>query len=400
MPDNKKLAIHGGKPVRDVYLPYGKQWIDDDDIKAVKNALNQDLITTGPTIAQFENTIKDFVGATYAVAFANGTAALHAACYAAGIKENDEVITTPLTFAASANTILYVGGKPVFADIDPKTYNISSESIKRLINERTKAIITVDFTGQPVQYEKILSLAEDYGIAVIADAAHALGARYKKDYVGSIADMTMFSFHPVKHITTGEGGIITTDDEDYDRQLRLFRSHGITREPRMLRKLEGAWYYEMQDLGYNYRMTDLQAALGLSQCNKLKTFLTRRRQIAEKYNVSFKEIAEITIPFQQQGCYSSWHLYIIRLHLEKLKVDRNTIFDALKAENIGVNVHYIPVYLHPYYQQLGYKKGLCLQAEQFYHDCITLPLFPKMSDQDVDDVVAGVKKVISYYANH
>ncbi|MFD1446449.1 UDP-4-amino-4,6-dideoxy-N-acetyl-beta-L-altrosamine transaminase [Oceanobacillus profundus] len=400
MEKNEELALYGGKPIRKSYLPYGGQLIDDEDIKAVTDVLKSDFITTGPTIYRFEKAIAEFVGATYAVAFSSGTAALHAACFVVGIKENDEVITTPLTFAASSNCILYVGGKPVFADINPKTYNISPESIKSLITKKTKAIITVDYTGQPAEYDEINSLAKKHGLIVIDDAAHALGASYKDRYIGSIGDMTMFSFHPVKHITTGEGGIITTNNEDYYEKLLLFRSHGITRDSLKLKNNQEPWYYEMQDLGFNYRMTDIQAALGWSQLKKLSTFLEKRREYAKKYSEAFADMDEIITPFQQHHCNSSWHLYIVRLTLEKLNANRAEIIKALQMENIGVNVHYIPIYLHPFYQELGYKKGLCPNAEKVYQDIITLPLFPNMSDKDIDSVIAGVKKVISYYSKN
>lgn len=398
MKKSTNLALHGGKPIRNTYLPYGKQWIDDEDIEAVVNVLKSDFITTGPVIDQFEKEVAAFVGAKYAIAFSSGTAALHAACFAAGITTDDEVITTPMTFAATSNSVLYVGGTPVFADIDEKTYNISAKSIQSLITPKTKAIIPVDFTGQPADYEEIMSIAKGNGLVVIGDAAHALGAMYKGKQVGSICDMTMFSFHPVKHITSGEGGIITTNNKAYYDTLLQFRSHGITRDPNKLREKDLPWYYEMQELGFNYRMTDVQAALGLSQMKKLTNFLSKRREYAELYNKAFEHMDEIITPFQQPDGNSGWHLYIIRLNRNKLTANRNEIFRALQQENIGVNVHYIPVYLHPFYQQLGYQKGICPIAETIYDDIITLPLFPKMSKQDVDDVIAGVKKVISYYA--
>ncbi|SFM06613.1 UDP-4-amino-4,6-dideoxy-N-acetyl-beta-L-altrosamine transaminase [Gracilibacillus orientalis] len=391
------IALYGGKPVRENYLPYGKQWLDSSDTQAVLNVLTSDYLTTGPTIEQFEKRIADYVGAKYAVAFSSGTAALHGACFAAGIQKNDQVITTPLTFAATANTIRYQGGNVLFADIDPNTYNISAKAIEALFTNKTKAIITVDFTGQPVDYEQIQKLADKYSIPLISDAAHAIGATYHKQRVGSLADMTMFSFHPVKHITTGEGGIITTDDPVYHQKLRDFRNHGITRDQNRLAVSDQPWYYEMQSLGFNYRMTDLQAALGLSQLNKIEDFLAIRRAIANKYNEAFHELDLIHSPYQLPHTNSSWHLYVIRLQLEKLNVSRTEMFRALQKENIGVNVHYIPVYLHPYYQQLGYQKGLCPQAESLYQAIITLPLFPKMSEEDTDDVIAAVKKVLSYY---
>ncbi|MCM3654512.1 UDP-4-amino-4,6-dideoxy-N-acetyl-beta-L-altrosamine transaminase [Metabacillus litoralis] len=394
-----KLAIHGGKPIRDSYLPYGRQWIDDDDIEAVKSVLLSEFLTTGPMISQFEKKIAEYVGSQYAVAFSNGTAALHAACFVVGIKENDEVITSPMTFAASANCILYLGGKPVFADIDNQTYNISPHSIKQLITKNTKAIIPIDFTGQPVALDEIRSIAKEHDLIVIEDAAHALGATYKGKRIGSISDMTMFSFHPVKHITTGEGGIITTNNKEYYEKLIQFRSHGITRDPMALIDNQGPWYYEMQFLGFNYRMTDIQAALGLSQLKKIDEFIKIRKQFVDMYNQAFQEIKEIKIPTIQEENESSWHLYIIRLNLEKLTSNRKEIFEALQKENIGVNVHYIPVHLQPYYQQKGYKNGICPNAEKLYEEIITLPLFPAMSKNDVMDVINGVKKVISFYSS-
>ncbi|MEK5443668.1 UDP-4-amino-4,6-dideoxy-N-acetyl-beta-L-altrosamine transaminase [Fredinandcohnia sp. FSL W7-1320] len=395
----EKLAIHGGKPVRESYLPYSRQFIDNEDIEAVSNVLKSDFLTTGPLISKFEKEIADNVGAKYAVAFSNGTAALHAACYAAGIKDGDEVITTSMTFAASANCVRYLGGIPVFADIDPNTYNISPEAIKPLITQNTKAIIPVDFTGQPAELDQIMSLAKEHGLLVIEDAAHALGATYKGRKIGSISDMTMFSFHPVKHITTGEGGIITTNIKDYYEKLIQFRSHGITRETTKLNEYHGSWYYEMQFLGFNYRMTDIQASLGISQLKKLEPFIQKRKQYVQMYNKAFENKNEVKIPILPNGIDSSWHLYIIRLDLENLGTSRREIFDALQKENIGVNVHYLPVYLHPYYQKLGYKKGLCPNAEKLYEEIISLPLFPTMSKTDVNDVIEGVNKVLSYYSN-
>lgn len=392
------LAINGGIPVRNTFLPYGQQWIDDEDIKEVVKVLKSDYLTTGPKVAEFESKIAQYVGSKYAVAVSNGTAALHAACFAAGINEGDEVITTSLTFVASANCILYQGAKPIFADIDPNTYNIDPNDIERKITEKTKAIIPVDFTGQPVDVDRIKDIAKKYGLIVIEDAAHALGAEYKGNKIGSLADMTAFSFHPVKHITTGEGGMITTNDEELYNRLVLFRSHGITRDAnRLANKNEGSWYYEQLALGYNYRITDIQCALGISQISKLDKFLGRRREIAEKYNSYLKNIDGIILPYQASYSKSSWHLYVIQIELEKFKVGRREIFEALRAENIGVNVHYIPVYYHPYYQRLGYKKGLCPTAERLYERIITLPLYPKMNDKDIQDVVNALEKVLNYY---
>lgn len=385
------------KAIRDSYLPYGKQWIDDDDIQAVVNILKGDYLTTGPAVSEFEKAIANYVGAKYAVAFSNGTAALHGACFAAGIDEGDEVITTPMTFAASANCVIYQGGKPVFADIDPKTYNIDPQKIGNLITDKTKAIIPVHFTGQPVALDEIHRIARKYNLVVIEDGAHALGATYKGQMIGSLSDMTMFSFHPVKHITTGEGGIITTNNEEYYQKLVQFRSHGITRDPHKLIENHGPWYYEMQFLGFNYRMTDIQAALGTSQLKKIDKFVDLRKKYVSMYNKAFKDMIEIQTPYQDQNGSSSWHLYIIRLDLEKLICSRKEIFEALLKENIGVNVHYIPVHLQPYYTQRGYQRGICPIAENLYEEIISLPLFPAMTEEDVNDVISAVNKVINYY---
>lgn len=397
MEANNSLAINGGNPVRNQYLPYGRQYLDDDDIQAVVNVLRGDYLTTGPAVESFEKDIADYVGAKYAVAFANGTAALHGACFAAGIGQGDEVITSPLTFAASANCVVYQGGKPVFADVHPETYNISPYSIEELITEKTRAIIPVDFAGLPSDLDAINSIAQRYNLIVIEDGAHALGSKYKGQAVGSISDMTMFSFHPVKVITTGEGGIITTNHKDYYQKLRQFRSHGITKELCLLNNCHGPWYYEMQFLGYNYRITDIQAALGSSQLKRLDSFVQRRCDLAKAYTQAFADMDEIIYPREYPEISSAWHLYMIRLKLERLAVNRKEIFVALQRENIGVNVHYLPVYLHPYYRQLGYSKGICPNAESIYEQVITLPLFPSMQNQDLDDVVQAVKKVIAYY---
>ncbi len=384
--------------MRNTYLPYGQQWIDDDDIEAVVNVLKSDYLTTGPAVSKFEQEIANYVGAKYAVSFSNGTAALHGACFAAGITIGDEVITTPLTFAASANCVLYLGGKPIFVDIDPKTYNINPKEIEKHITNKTKAIIPVDFTGQPVDLEEIYAIAKKYGLVVIEDAAHALGAKYKGKKVGSISDMTMFSFHPVKHITSGEGGMITTNNKEYYEKMLQFRSHGITRDQNKMLENHGPWYYEMQFLGFNYRLTDIQAALGTSQLKKIDKFIELRKKYAAMYNAAFATIPQITIPYQHSEAESSWHLYIIRLNQDLLKAKRKEIVEHLLSMNIGVNVHYIPIYLLPYYQQLEFQKGLCPQAEKLYEEIITLPLFPKMSELDVSDVIQAVKKIVSYYS--
>ncbi|MBS4537823.1 UDP-4-amino-4,6-dideoxy-N-acetyl-beta-L-altrosamine transaminase [Clostridium sp. D2Q-11] len=393
-----KLAILGGTPIRKDYLPYGRQNIDEEDIKVIVDTLKSDYLTTGPKVKEFEEKIAKYVGAKYAVALSNGTAALHAACYAAGIGEGDEVITTPLTFAASANCVLYLGGTPVFADIDPKTYNIDVEDIERKITDKTKAIIPVDYTGQAVDLDKIMELAKKYNLIVIEDSAHAIGTEYKDKKVGSIADMTEFSFHPVKHITTGEGGVITTNDKDLYEKLILFRTHGITRDSDLMTdNNQGSWYYEQLDLGFNYRITDFQCALGISQLNKLDDFIHRRRELVNIYNDKLSKMDGVITPYESKDSNSSWHLYVIQLELEKFNGDRKEIFEALKAENIGVNVHYIPVHLHPYYKKLGYEKGLCPVAERVYEGIITLPLHPSMKNEDLDDVIMALEKVLDYY---
>ncbi len=392
-----KLAIDGGKPVREEYLPYGRQWIDEDDITAVINTLRGKFLTTGPKVAEFERVLADYVGAKYAVALANGTAALHAACFAAGITEGDEVITTPITFAASANSVLYCGGTPVFADINPLTMNIDPEDIRKKITSKTKAIIPVDFTGQSVDLDEIMSIADEHNLIVIEDSAHGLGTTYKGKKLGSIAHMTEFSFHPVKHITTGEGGAITTNDEELYKKMLMFRTHGITRDEDILINHEGPWYYEQQFLGFNYRITDIQCALGISQMKKIDEFISRRREIVSIYNKEFESVSEIVTPYEEEFSNSSWHLYVIRLKLDKLNANRKDVFEALLAENIGVNVHYVPVYYHPYYKELGFEKGLCPNAEKLYDEMITLPLCPNMMNDDIEDVIVAVNKVIDFY---
>ena len=397
----QKLAIKGGKLVREKLLPYGHQWIDEEDIAAVSEVLRSDWITQGQKVAEFEEEFAKYVCAKYAVAVNSGTAALHAACFTAQIEKGDEAITTPITFAASANCVLYQEGTPVFADIDADTLNIDPVEIKKKITKKTKVLIPIDFTGRPIDLEKILQIAKDNNLVIIEDASHALGAAYKDRKIGSISDMTIFSFHPVKHITTGEGGIITTNNKEYYERLKLFRTHGITKDKDKLLNYDGPWYYEMQELGYNYRLTDFQCALGISQLKKIDKFILCRREIVKKYNSEFKDIPEIKIPeINPVDSNPVWHIYMIQLNLERIKVRRREIFEALRAENIGVNVHYIPVHLQPYYQKrFGYHPGDFPRAENYYSRAITLPVFPKMSDKDIDDVIAAVKKVINYYKN-
>lgn len=386
------------------YIPYGHQDINEEDIKSVIEVLKSDFLTTGPKVTEFEQKIAEYVGCKYAVAVSNGTAALHSACFAAGIKEGDEVLTTPMTFAATSNSILYTGGKPVFVDINKDTYNIDIDEIEKNITNKTRAIIAVDFTGQPAELFKIKELADKYNLIFIEDAAHSLGAEIS-DYsgkwhrVGSVADMTTFSFHPVKHITTAEGGMICTDDYELYNKLKLFRTHGITRDTELLmNKSKGKWYYEELFLGYNYRLSDLQAALGISQLKRLDKFIERRKHIAATYNNAFSQenfCDKITIPFQMENAKSSYHLYVVKLNLAAIGKSREQIFNELLEFNVGVNVHYIPVYYHPYYESLSYKKGLCREAEKLYEEMLTLPLYPGMSEDDINYVIECVAKVVT-----
>lgn len=394
----EKLAIYGGSPIRKNYLSYGKQKIDEGDIEEIIKVLKSDYLTTGPVVYEFEEKISKYVNSKYAVSFSSGTAALHAACYAAGIRSGDEVITSPITFAASANCILYCNATPVFADINSETYNIDPGDIEKKITRNTKAIIPVDFTGQSVDLDAIKEIARKNKLIVIEDAAHAIGTKYKGKCIGSISDMTVFSFHPVKTITTGEGGMVTTNNEEFYKKLSLFRTHGITKEKDLLiSQDEGPWYYEQIDLGYNYRITDIQCGLGISQLNKINDFIKRRKELVKIYNKELSKIDGIIIQKEEKFSDTSRHLYIIKLELEKFKVDRKEIFEALLAENIGVNVHYLPVYLHPYYKNLGYNKGLCPRAEELYKAMITLPLHVSMTKEDIIDVINALKKVLNYY---
>lgn len=394
----EKLAIFGGKPVFYKKIGYGHQYIDNTDIQAVVDVLKSDFLTCGPKIDEAEAKLCEVTGAKHAVLIANGTAALHAACFAASIGHGDEVITTPITFAASANCVLYCGGKPVFADINPETYNIDPDSIEKCITKKTKAIVAVDFTGQAVKVDKICEICDKHNLIFIEDAAHSLGTKYDGKPVGSIADMTEFSFHPVKTCTAGEGGAITTNDDEFYKKLVLFRTHGITRiQDWMDKPSEGGWYYQQIALGYNYRMTDMQAALLFSQLNKLDIFAARRKELVNRYDEAFNAMPEITVQKEIPESDTVRHLYIIQLNTELLKVDRRKVFDALQAEGVGVNVHYIPVYFFPYYQKLGYKMGSCPNAEKLYERIISIPLFYSMTNEDQDNVIKAVKKVINYY---
>src|SRR5450631_2127880 len=393
------LAINGGSPVRASFLPYGRQSVDEADIQAVVEVLRSDWLTTGPKVAEFEGAFATRVGAAHAVSFSSGTAALHGAAFATGLKPGDEAITTPLTFAATANCVLYQGAIPVFADVRGNTLNLDPEQVERKLSTKTRAILPVDYAGHPADLTAILEIARSHGLIVIEDACHALGAEYSGRPVGSIADMTVFSFHPVKHITTGEGGMVATNDPRFAETLRRFRNHGISSDARQ-RQSAGQWHYEMVLLGFNYRLPDVVCALGIQQLKKLDANLARRREIAARYTAAFREIPGVIPPDVRPEANPAWHLYPIRLDLEKFTADRPQIFRALRAENIGVNVHYIPVHLHPYYRErFGYNGGEFPVAEDAYERLISLPMFHGMSDQDVQDVVAAVRKVLFHFAS-
>lgn len=392
------IAINGGKPTRKDYLQYGRQYIDDEDIRSVIKALKSDFLTTGPLVEEFERKFADYVGAKYAVAVSNGTAALHIACLAAGLQKGDEGITTPITFAASSNCMLYCGAKPVFCDINLDDYNIDENKIKSYINKKTKVILPVDFTGQCCNIGKIMEIAKENNLIVIQDASHSLGTKYLDKQIGSIADMTTFSLHPVKTITSGEGGVVTTNSLALYEKLKLYKTHGITKSKGNLRNKEHPeWYYEQIYLGYNYRITDLQSALGISQLNKIEKFITKRKLLVNTYNELLKDIDGIILQKEEAYSDTSRHLYIIRLDLNKFKATRDDIYNALIAENIGVNIHYIPVYKHPYYKEIGYEDIMCENAETFYNSSITLPLHVNMNESDINDVVNALNSVLDYY---
>lgn len=396
--DMEKPAILGGTPVRKTPISYGRQYIDEEDIQAVVETLRGDYLTGGPEITALEKKLCEITKAKYAVVVANGTAALHLAALAAGFGEGDEVIVSSITFAASSNCVLYCGAKPVFADIKSDTYNIDSESVKKLITPRTKGIVAVDFTGQAVEHDALWEICKEHNLIFIEDAAHAIGTKYKGQPVGSIADMTCFSFHPVKTVTGGEGGAITTNDEQLYHKLLRLRTHGITRnQSEMVHPTDARWYNEQVELGYNYRMTDFQAALLLSQLKKLDMFSARRKEIVEKYNAAFADMPEIFVQKEIPESDTTRHLYILRLNPDKLTCDRRQFFDALYAENICCQVHYLPVYWHSYYEKLGYEKGLCPNAEKYYEEVMSLPLYYSLTDEDVEDVIHAVKKLVEYY---
>ena len=386
------------------FIPYGRQTLDDEDIKAVSEVLRSSWLTTGPLVEKFEQALAKKVGARYCVVFNSGTAALHAAYFAAGVEEGDEVITTPITFAATANAALYLGAKPVFVDIGSGSLHIDADKIEAAITDRTRVITPVDLAGIPADIDRIMDLAGHYNLIVVEDACHALGASYKGRMIGSIADMSVFSFHPVKQITTGEGGAVTTNRQEFYSSLQSFRNHGIVRDPNLFttcfsesenEKPEN-WYYEQQELGYNYRLPDINCALGLSQLGRLDQFVQRRRKIAHFYNEAFTGNPALLTPTVNNGeTYfnePSWHLYILRLTGQS--PPRRQLLERMHQKGIGTQVHYIPVYLHPYYKSLGYQKGICPDAEDYYKRAFSIPLYPGMSDEDVQRVIAVVNDEI------
>lgn len=389
-----RLAIDGGTPVRRGMLPYGRHDVDETDVAAVVAALRADWITSGPRVAEFEEALARLAGVPHAVAVSSGTAALHTALFSAAIGPGDEVVVPPLTFAATANAVLYQGGTPVFADVRPDTLNLDTAAAAAAVTPRTRAIIGVDYAGQPGDLDALRELGRTRGLCVIEDAAHALGATYRGRPVGADADLAVFSFHPVKHATTGEGGAVMASDAGLAERARRFRNHGIASTPAERRD----WRYDMVDLGFNYRLTDLQCALGLSQLTRLPRALARREAIAARYRAAFADLAGLTLPAVAPDVRHAWHIFPVLLDLERLRADRGAVFAALRAEGIGVNVHYIPVYWHPYYSERGYRRGLCPVAERAYERLVTLPLFPAMTDGDADDVVTAVAKVLGHYA--
>ena len=385
----EELAVFGGKPVREKPIFYGRQYIDQEDVEAVTKVLTADVITSGPQVSDLEKHLCEITHAKYAVAVCNGTAALHLAALAAGFGEGDEVIVSSITFAASSNCVLYAGAKPVFADINPETYNIDPADIERKITSNTKAIIAVHLAGQPCDMDAIHEIARKHNLLVIEDGAHALGSEYKGKKVGSLSDMTTFSFHPVKPITTGEGGMIVTDNEGFYQKLMLFRSHGITRDENLMTRNDGPWFYQQLDLGFNYRITDIQCALGCSQMKKLDRFLKRRKEIVSRYNKAFADCENIVTPYQLPDTESGWHLYIIQVK----NYDRRKVFEQLRKKGIAVNVHYIPVYMHPYYQEHGYKEVHCKNAEEIYSHILSLPLYPTLKEEEQEYVITTVKQI-------
>ncbi|XOB98441.1 UDP-4-amino-4,6-dideoxy-N-acetyl-beta-L-altrosamine transaminase [Deinococcota bacterium DY0809b] len=371
------------------FVPYGRQWIDEDDIQSVVEVLRSDFLTTGPMVRRFEEGLERYTGARHAVALNSGTSALHAAYFAAGLRPGDEIVTTPLTFAATANAALYLGAQVRFVDVEPDTGNLDPAALPQALSERTRLIVPVDYTGHPSDYDAIVKVARTHGLRVVADAAHSLGARYKGRPVGTLADATELSFHPVKPVTTAEGGAVLTNDPALAERVGVFRSHGIVRDPARMHQDEGPWYYEVQHLGYNYRLTDVQSALGLSQLQKLDAFIARRRAIAKRYFENLRDLPQLLLPTVRPDVEPGWHLFVVRV-VEPER--RRVFFERLRELGLGVQVHYVPVHWHPIYRELGFKRGQFPQAEGFYARAVSLPIFPKMSDADVDSVIERVRR--------
>lgn len=390
------LAVDGGNPVRKEMLKYSTQQIDEDDRRMVQEVLRGDWLTTGPKVAEFETALCEFTGARHAVAVNSGTAALHVAVHASDVGPEDEVIVPAISFVASANCVLYQRGRPVFADVCADTLNLDVGSVEQLMTPRTRAIVAVDFAGHPCDHDALLALASNRGIPVIEDAAHSLGGRFNGKAIGTLQTFTTLSFHPVKHITTGEGGAVLTDDETIAKRMRSLRHHGIDLDFHARDKVN-TWEYDVITLGHNYRIPDINCALGISQLSKLESWLTLRKSIAATYADKLRDFAMLELPTERGGCDSAWHLYVVRLNLETITVGRAEVFAALRAENIGVNVHYIPIPWLSYYAQLGYGRGQWPTAEYEYGRLLSLPLYPGMSDRDINDVVEAVAKVWHRY---
>jgi UDP-4-amino-4,6-dideoxy-N-acetyl-beta-L-altrosamine transaminase len=372
-------------------IPYGRQWIDDDDIAAVVDVLRSDYLTTGPAVSSFEDALAEATGARRAVAVSSGTSALHAMYFAAGVRPGDEVITTPLTFAATANAAQNLGARVKFVDVIADTGNLDPAAVEAAITARTRVVVAVDYTGHPADYDELTTIAATRGVTLLSDAAHSLGATYHGRKVGVLAEATALSFHPVKPITTGEGGAVLCDDDEMADRAARFRTHGITTDRREIGRDEGAWYYEQQDLGHNYRLTDLQAALGRSQLRRLEGFIERRRRIAARYLGAFMDLSAIELPTVRESVEPGWHLFVVRV---RDAARRRPFFERLRQRGLGVQVHYIPVYHHPYYRDLGFERGLCPVAEDYSARAVSLPIFPRMSDEDVNRVIDVVRRTV------
>jgi perosamine synthetase len=397
-PSVDELAIRGGAPVRRTLLPYARQTVEDADVAAVAAALRSDWLTTGPQVPAFEERFARAVGAREAVAVNSGTAALHAAMAALGVSPGDEVIVPAMTFAATANAVVFQGGTPVFVDVEEGTLAIDPDDVARKIGPNTRAVAGVDYAGQPADWDRVRAALGGRRIPLVDDACHAIGGSDRGRTVGTLADISTFSLHPAKHVTSGEGGVATTDDSDLARKMRIFRNHGLTTDHRE-REAKSSWEYDMETLGWNYRLTDFQCVLAGRQLERLDSSIARRREIAGLYDRAFRDSPVVRPLARRPEVEHAWHLYVIRLELERLSADRGEIFRALRAEGIGVNVHYRPVHLHSYYRRrFGTGPGLCPVAERAYERMLTLPLFPAMSDGDAADVITALQKVCEAYA--